>query len=44
MRFELSAAGAAREINTKNQLRAKVRLMKTIRVSLCYKELTTWAS
>ncbi len=28
MRLELSAAGAAREINTKNMLRAKVRMKK----------------
>ena len=44
MRLELSAAGASQEINTQNQSRAKVRLMNTIRVYLCYKELTTWAS
>ena len=44
MRLELSAAGAAREINTRNLLRAKVRMRKMMRVSLCHRELITWVS
>ena len=44
MRLELSAAGAAREINTKNLLHAKVRMRKMMRVSLCHRGLTTWVS
>ena len=41
MRLELSAAGATQEINTKNLLRAKVRMRKMMRLSLCHRELTT---